>query len=132
MLLERKELKDEETLEFFVEALFDSSNIVKSIYLPAKKTLFIIFKKGVVYSYSNVDNELYVGFENSDSQGVYFAKNIAKNPICHYYREYRLYEFEKKEIFALIEERKQILKEEKNKSWFYTYNEVKELLYGQN
>lgn len=116
MLLERKELKDQETSEIFVEGYFDSSNIIKSIYLPDKKTLFIIFKKGVVYSYSNVDAELYLGFENADSQGVYFSKSIAKNPKCIYYREYKLYEFEKKEIFALIEERKQLLEEQKNKS----------------
>lgn len=115
MLLERKELKDSETAEIYVEAYFDSTNLVKTIYLPAKKTLFIIFKKGVVYSYSNVDPELYVGLENSDSQGVYFAKNIKNNPKCYYYKEYKLYEFEKKEIFTLIEERKRLLKEE-NKS----------------
>jgi hypothetical protein len=115
MILERKELRDKETSEIFVEALYDSSNIIKSIYLPAKKTLFIIFKKGVVYSYANVDPELYVGFENSDSQGVYFSKNIAKNTNCYYYKEYKLYDFEKKEIFGLIEERKSILNEEKNK-----------------
>src|SRR5579872_4289837 len=101
MLLERKEITDEETSELIIEALYDSSNIAKSMYLPHKKTLFIIFKKGIVYSYSNVDNELYFGFENSDTQGVYFSKNIAKNPACIYYREYKLYEFEKKHIFWL-------------------------------
>ncbi len=116
MLLERKELTDDETSELFYEAIYESTNIIKSIYLPTKKTLFIIFRKGIVYSYSNVDAELYVGFENADSQGVYFAKSIAKNPKCVYYKEYKLYEFEKKEIFALIDERKQILNEEKNKS----------------
>jgi hypothetical protein len=114
MLLERKELKDSETSEIFVEAYFDSTNLIKTIYLPSKKTLFIIFKKGVVYSYSNVDSELYVGLENADSQGNYFAQNIKKNPNCLYYKEYKLYEFEKKEIFALIEERKQLLNEKKN------------------
>lgn len=116
MLLERKEITDSETSEMIIEALYDSSNIVKSMYLPAKKTLFIIFKKGIVYSYSNVDNELYVGFEVSESQGVYFSKNISKNPVCFYYKEYKLYDFEKKDILKLIEERKQILKEESNKS----------------
>ena len=114
MLLERKELKDSETSEIIVEAYYDSSNLIKTIYLPTKNTLFIIFKKGVVYSYSNVDRELYVGLENSDSQGNYFSKSIAKNPKCVYYKEYKLYEFEKKEIFTLIEERKQLL-ESKNK-----------------
>jgi len=115
MLLERKELKDSETEEFYVEALYDSSNIMKSIYLPEKEMLFIIFKKGIVYSYRNVTNELYVGFENTDSQGVYFSKNINKNPQCKCYREYKLYEFEKKDMVKLIEEQKQLL-EENNKS----------------
>ena len=116
MLLERKELTDSETSEMIIEALYESSNIIKSMYLPAKKTLFIIFRKGFVYSYSNVDNELYVGFEVADSQGIYFSKNISKNANCLYYKEYKLYEFEKMDIFKLIEERKQILKEDGNKS----------------
>jgi len=113
MILERKELTDTETSETIVEGYYDSSNIIKSIYLPKNQTLFIIFKKGIVYSYSNVDSILYIGFQDADSQGVYFYKNIAKNPICLCYREYKLYEFEKKEIFTLIEERKEILEEEK-------------------
>jgi hypothetical protein len=98
-----------------VEALYDSSNIMKSIYLPQKEMLFVIFRKGVVYSYRNVDIELYLGFENTDSQGVYFSKNIIKNKTCVCYREYKLYEFEKKDMLKLIEEQKQLL-EEKNKS----------------
>jgi len=115
MLLERKELKDEETQELYVEALFDSSNIMKSVYYPTRNMLFIFFKKGVVYSYFNVENEMYVGFENSDSQGVYFSRNIQKNPVCAYYREYKLYEFERKDMLALIEEQKQILAERNQK-----------------
>lgn len=115
MLLERKELRDDETKELYVEALYNSSNIMKSIYLPDKQMMFIIFKKGVVYSYAHIDIETYLGFENADSQGVYFSKNIAKNPLCVYYREYKLYEFEKKDMLKLIEEQKQLL-EEKNKS----------------
>lgn len=115
MLLERKELKDSETEELYVEALYDSSNIMKSIYLPEKEMLFIIFRKGIVYSYQNVTSELYVGFENCDSQGVYFSKNINKNSQCKCYREYKLYEFEKKDMVKLIEEQKQFL-QEKNKS----------------
>ena len=114
MLLERKELTDQDTSETIIEGYFDSSNIIKSIYLPEKKTLFVIFKKGIVYSYSNVDAELYVGFENADSQGSYFSRSIIKNPKCLCYKEYKLYDFEKKEIFALIEERKQLLAEKEN------------------
>jgi len=111
MLLERKELTDEETEELYVEALFDSSNIMKSVYYPKRKMLFIIFKKGIVYSYFHVDNEMYVEFENAESQGVYFARNIQKNPVCVYYREYKLYDFERKDMLALIDEQKQILAE---------------------
>lgn len=115
MLLERKELTDPDSEEIYVEALYDSSNIMKSIYLPNKEMLFIIFRKGIVYSYRNVTSELYVGFENTDSQGVYFSKNIIKNSNCKCYREYKLYEFEKKDMLKLIDEQKQLL-EEKNKS----------------
>lgn len=114
MLLERKELRDEETKELVVEALFDSSNIMKSIYIPDREILFIIFKKGVVYSYEHIDIETYVGFENADSQGVYFSKNITKNPVFVFYRQYKLYEFEKKDLLKLIEEHKEILKEKNN------------------
>lgn len=115
MLLERSEHNDNESQQFFIEALYDSSNIMKSIYLPDKKMLYIIFKKGIVYSYGKINNETYIGFENADSQGVYFSKNIAKNPQCSYFREYKLFDFEKKDMLKLIEEHKQLL-EEKNKS----------------
>ncbi len=114
MLLERKELKDVHTGEYFLECLYESSNIMKSVYIPDRKTLFIVFKKGVVYGYSNVDNENYLGFENSDSQGVYFSKNIQKNQKCVHYKMYKLYEFEKKDLLKLIEEQKQLLEEKNN------------------
>jgi hypothetical protein len=109
MLLERKELTDTQTGERFVEGLYDSSNIMKSIYIPERQLLFIFFKKGIVYSYYNVDTELYLGLEMADSQGVYFAKNINKNKVCQYFREFKLYEFEKKDMLTLIEEHKTLL-----------------------
>jgi hypothetical protein len=111
VLLERKELKDAETQEIYVEALYDSTNLMKTIYLPQRKMLFVFFKKGVVYSYANVDSELYLGLENADSQGVYFSKSIVKNTKCVHYREYKLYDFEKKDMLKLIEEQKQLLGE---------------------
>jgi hypothetical protein len=114
MILEKKENVDCETSELIVEAYYDSTNIIKSIFLPAKKSLFIIFKKGIVYSYQNIDEELYAEFENSKSQGVFFNEKIKKNTKYVYYKEYKLYEFEKKEIFELINEKIQLLEEKNN------------------
>lgn len=43
-------------------------------------TLRVVFARGGVYDYSDVSEELYRKFENADSIGSFFYKNIKGNP----------------------------------------------------
>lgn len=106
MLLERKEIKKEND-DIIIEGYYDSSNILKTTYLPSKEYLFIYFQNKLVYSYSNITKELYDNFEKSESQGVFFRSEIRKNPKKYnYLREYKLYDFEKQDIINIILESK--------------------------
>ena len=104
MLLDRKEIKRENDKTTLIEALYDSSNILKTNYIPEKNYLFIFFKNKLVYSYSNVTRDLYENFERAESQGVFFRNEIRKKPQeYNYLKEYKLYDFEKQDIMELIE-----------------------------
>lgn len=111
MLLERKEAKRERDGLMVVESYFDSSNIAKVNYIPEKHFMFIFFNNGLVYSYSNITEELYRNFEAAESQGKFFISEIKKKTNQYrYVREFKLYEFERQDIMQIIE----TLKEGKN------------------
>jgi hypothetical protein len=104
MLLERKEHKKDGDQITLIEAFYDSTNILKTNYIPERNLLFIFFKGGSVYSYSNIDRELYEKFENCESQGKFFIAEIKKKPqVYNYLKEYKMYEFEKQDINEIIE-----------------------------
>ena len=91
-----------------VEAMYDSSNILSSLYDTNSNSLIIIFKNGGKYRYPNVSKSDYMRFEIAESQGVVFNTHIKK------------YSFEKLDNIDLevlmnkIKESKQLLSEEKN------------------
>lgn len=104
MLLERKEIKCEGEEITTIEAYYDSTNISKTKYVPERSYMFIFFNNGLVYSYSNIDRDLYNKFESAESQGVFFRNEIRKKPkVYNYLREFKLYEFEKQDIRQIIE-----------------------------
>jgi hypothetical protein len=72
MILKRQE-KDG-----IVKAMYDSSNIVASIYNNNNSDLEIIFKAGTKYRYPNVSKSDYMRFEIAESQGVVFNTHIKK------------------------------------------------------
>lgn len=57
---------------------YASSNIKGANFHIENKKLKITFASGVIYEYADVPHEIFSGFDNADSQGVYFNKNIAK------------------------------------------------------
>ena len=59
-----------------VKALYDSSNIVASIYNPATSDLDLIFKAGTKYRYNGVSKSDYMRFEIAESQGTVFNTHI--------------------------------------------------------
>jgi hypothetical protein len=61
----------------FINATYDSSNIVSSIYDTNNNTLHITFVKGnLTYRYDNVSFEDYVKLQDSESTGKAFIEFI--------------------------------------------------------
>ena len=74
MLLKRQE-KDN-----LIKAMYDSSNVIASIYNTQTNDLDIIFKAGTKYRYTNVSKPDYMRLEIAESQGVVFNTHIKKYP----------------------------------------------------
>jgi hypothetical protein len=74
MILKRQE-KDG-----LIKAMYNSSNIVASIYNSNNNNLEVIFKSGTKYRYDGVSKSDYMRFEIADSQGKVFESHIKKYP----------------------------------------------------
>lgn len=105
MILDKNVITDEKGKKY-IECVFDSSNISKTIYFENNNKFYIFFKRGHGYSYINVDKDLYEEFEKADSQGKFFNQKIKTNPIHQYKYEYKLFEEEIKEIEETIKKYK--------------------------
>lgn len=70
MVLKRKEEKN------IIKAMYDSSNILASIYNRDTNDLTLIFNKGTQYKYPNVTMTDYTRFELAESQGKVFNSHI--------------------------------------------------------
>ncbi len=107
MLIEKKIIKEAND-NSYIECVFESSNILKTIYFPKTERLFISFGKGQTYSYSNVDEETYNMFEGAESQGKFFIDKIKNNtekfPVR---KEFSLYPREIEKIRKIIIENKE-------------------------
>lgn len=109
MLVERKEQLNEDGSIGYVEAVFDSDNILKTTYFKQAQRLYIAFNRGGTYSYEHVTPELYEQFENAESQGKFFHQNIRNNKEYPYRKEFTLYPNE-------VADAKQIIKEHKEEN----------------
>ncbi len=54
----------------------ESSNLAAAGYDQDKEVLYIEFKNGNVYEYSNVPFDVYTGLMDADSLGSYFHRHI--------------------------------------------------------
>lgn len=61
-----------------IKALYDSSNVLGSIYNSTTSDLDLIFKSGQKYRYKNVSKSDYMRLEISESQGQVFNTHIKK------------------------------------------------------
>lgn len=104
MIVNKKIHTEEDKTTGYIECIYSSSNILMSVYFPKTELLYVSFNRGGVYSYTNVDNELYDKFENSDSQGKFFVKEIKPNKLHEFRKEYTMYNSE-------VEDAKKILNE---------------------
>lgn len=106
MLVERKEILNEDGSIGYVEAVFDSDNILKITYFPARELLYIAFSRGHTYSYGNVTPELYEEFENAESQGKFFHQRLNNKTKYPCRKEFTLYPYEVNDAKKIIEENK--------------------------
>lgn len=106
MLIEKKEIKEVEGMSY-IEAVFDSTNILKTTYFPQEERLYISFGRGQTYSYGRINEEVYERFEKAGSQGKFFVDEIKNNTEKHPFRkEFSLYPREIEEIRKIIIENK--------------------------
>lgn len=98
MLSSRKEFNDPDGSIGYIESIYFSDNVLKSTFFPKTKMMYIAFNRGAIYSYSNIDDVIYDEFENAESQGVYFYKNINKKDKYPSRKEFTLYPEELQEI----------------------------------
>lgn len=104
MIVERKEIKNDDGSIGYVESIFKSSNILKTTYFPETQRLYIAFSRGHTYSYGNVSPEFYDEFENAESHGKFFYSKINNNSKYPYRKEFTLYPNEIEETKKIIEE----------------------------
>jgi hypothetical protein len=106
MLVESKQILNEDGSVGYIEAIFKSDNILKTTYFLESQRLYIAFSRGHTYSYGNVSPELYEEFENAESHGKFFHQKINNNKAHPYRKEFTLYPYEVKEAKQIIEEHK--------------------------
>lgn len=104
MLVDRKEVLNEDGSVGYIEAVFSSGNVLKSTYFPTDQRLYIAFRRGHMYSYEHVSEEIYEEFEEADSQGRFFHEVINKK--YQYRKEFTLYPTEVEDVNKIIEEKK--------------------------
>ena len=106
MLVEHKQFLNKDGSVGYIEAVFNSDNVLKTTYFPEAQRLYIAFSRGHTYSYGNVSPELYEEFEDAHSQGKFFHQNIRNNSKYPYRKEFTLYPTEIAEAKQIIEENK--------------------------
>jgi len=112
MLVERKEILNEDKSIGYIEAVFNSDNVLKTTYFPQAQRLYIAFSRGHTYSYGNFSKELYGEFEAAESQGKFFHKNINNKSKFPTRKEFTLYPNEVKDLKEIVENKKQIIDED--------------------
>ena len=123
MLIERKEILNEDKSTAYIEAVFNSDNVLKTTYFPHIQRLYIAFSRGHTYSYGNISRELYDEFEASDSQGKFFHKEINNKLKYPTRKEFTLYPREVEDLKETVKtkmsqiERDQIAEDENGEDY---------------
>jgi len=106
MLVERKEILNEDKSIGYIESVFNSDNVLKTTYFPGAQRLYIAFSRGHTYSYGNVSREMYNEFEAADSQGKYFHAKINNKSKFPTRKEFTLYPNEVRDLKQIVENKK--------------------------
>jgi len=111
MLVEHKEFQEKDGSVGYIESVFNSDNVLKTTYFPNTERLYIAFSRGDTYSYANIDAEMYQKFEDAESQGKFFYKNINNNKKHPFRKEFTLYPNEVKDLKEIVENHKNLLEQ---------------------
>lgn len=106
MLVERKEYQEKDGNRIYIESVFKSDNILKTTYFPESQRLYIAFSRGDTYSYGNITPEFYQKFEDAESHGKFFYKNINNNKAYPYRKEFKLFPYEVEGLKGIVENHK--------------------------
>jgi len=106
MLVEHKQILNKDGSVGYIEAVFNSDNVLKTTYFPESQRLYIAFSRGHTYSYGNVSEELYDEFEDALSQGKFFHQKINNNKAHPARKEFTLYPTEVQELKQIVEDNK--------------------------
>lgn len=101
MLVERNEILNEDGSLGYIESIFKSANILKTVYFKDTEKLYITFSRGNTYLYTKVNFDFYKRFEDAESNGKFFHKNIRGK--IDYFKEFKYYPSEVDTLKQLIE-----------------------------
>ena len=101
MLVTREEVLHEDGSLGYVESIFKSANILKTVYFARTEKLYITFSRGNTYLYTDVDLGFYKRFETAESNGKFFHQYI-KNKVP-FYKEYTYYPHEVQQLKEIVE-----------------------------
>ena len=104
MLIQREEVLNDDGSLGYVECVFQSENILQTTYFADSQLLYITFSRGNTYSYEHVEEDLYERFEEAESHGKFFHKNIKTQ--YSYRKEFKLYPNEVQELKEIVENNK--------------------------
>jgi len=107
MLVEHKQILDKDGSVGYIEAIFNSDNVLKTTYFPGNQRLYIAFSRGHTYSYGNISKELYEEFEDAQSQGKFFHSKINNKLQYPVRKEFNLYPTEVQELKQIVEDNKE-------------------------
>ncbi|MFW5847413.1 MAG: KTSC domain-containing protein [bacterium] len=110
MLLESKDHIEENGEIGYTEAVYESDNVLSSLYFPNTNTLYVSFNRGHTYEYLNIDKDLFNLFNTADSQGKFLRKHIMGKEKFPYRKMFKLTDMEINEL----KEKRQINTEKEN------------------
>jgi len=103
MLLEQKEILNTEGTVEYIESIYDSQNVLSTMYFPNTKEIYITFNQGKTYSYGNITEELFKKLQSAESQGKFVkAEIISKSKEFPYRKEFKLYQSELNEFIKRV------------------------------
>lgn len=117
MLLEQKEILNTEGTIEYIESIYDSANVLSSMYFPNTNELYISYLRGGTYSYGNISEDFFKRLQYADSQGKFVRAELQSKPKEYPYRkEFLLYKSEVQALNERVETKRKEISEAKTQA----------------